>query len=120
MAAHSLRGQIFGPAQKLHGATFTVEATFISPRLDKNEVVVDMGWAKEILQEILDPLNYQNLDALEEFKGKNTTTEYLAKYIHDKIRDRTAGSFSGGIKVILHESPDARAGYESPPPAEKI
>lgn len=111
MIAHSMNGQIFGPAQNLHGATYVVEVTFRSPQLDENQIVIDIGLAGRILKKALSPLNYQNLDAMNEFKGQNTTTEYLAKYIHDKIRDQLPASFYGRVSVILHESPSAKAGY---------
>ena len=111
MIAHALKGKIFGPAQKLHGATYVVEVTFSSPRLDENQIVIDIGLAGRILKKILSPLNYQNLDTLNEFKGQNTTTERLSKYIHNKIREQLPASFSGLIRVVLHESPSAKAGY---------
>ena len=85
MIAHSFRGAVFGPAQALHGATFVVDVAFIAPTLDDNGIVVDIGRAHEVLKSVLQPLNYRNLDELPEFKGKNTTTEYLAKHLFDKL-----------------------------------
>ncbi len=85
MIAHSLRGALFGPAQALHGATFVVDAAFIAERLDANGVVIDIGRAHEALKAILAPLNYRNLDDLPELKGANSTTEFLTKYIFDRL-----------------------------------
>lgn len=120
MIAHSFRGAFFGPAQKLHGATFIVDAAFFSKELDENGVVVDIGAAHSVLKSILSPLNYQNLDDNPDFKGKNTTTEFISKYIFDELKDaalkgtlgREAGQISR-IRVTLHESHVARAGYEA-------
>ena len=85
MIAHSFRGAVFGPAQALHGATFVVNVAFIAQTLDDNGIVIDIGRAHEVLKSVLQPLNYRNLDELPEFKGKNTTTEFLAKYVFDKL-----------------------------------
>ena len=85
MIAHSFRGAVFGPAQALHGATFVVDAAFIADTLDANGIVVDIGRAHDTLKEVLKPLNYRNLDDVPEFKGKNTTTEFLTKYIFDRL-----------------------------------
>ena len=85
MIAHSFRGAVFGPAQALHGATFVVDAAFIADALDQNGIVVDIGRALDTLKEVLAPLNYKNLDDVPEFKGKNTTTEFLTKYIFDRL-----------------------------------
>ena len=85
MIAHSFRGAVFGPAQALHGATFVVDAAFIADTLDANGIVVDIGRAHDALKEVLKPLNYKNLDDVPEFKGKNTTTEFLTKYIFDRL-----------------------------------
>ena len=87
MIAHSFKGAVFGPAQALHGATFVVDATFTAETLDENGIVVDIGRAHEILKSILGPLNYQNLDAVPEFAGHNTTTEFLTRHIHDRLAD---------------------------------
>ena len=85
MIAHSFRGAVFGPAQALHGATFVVDAGFIAEELDANGIVVDIGRALNTLKEVLEPLNYKNLDEVPKFKGVNTTTEFLTKYIFDRL-----------------------------------
>src|SRR5215475_15252722 len=85
MIAHSFRGAVFGPAQKLHGATFAVSAAFLAERLDDNGIVVDIGRAFEVLKEVLGPLNYRNLDELAEFRDVNTTTEFLTRYVFDQL-----------------------------------
>jgi len=121
MIAHSFRGAVFGPAQALHGATFVIDAAFIAPTLDQNGTVVDIGRAHEVLKSVLQPLNYRNLDELPEFKGKNTTTEFLAKYVVDKLASAArAGELGrdgrelGAIRVKIAESHVARASYEAP------
>ena len=121
MIAHSFRGAIFGPAQALHGATFVVDAAFIADSLDENGIVVDIGRAHEVLKAVLTPLSYVNLDTLPEFKGVNTTTEFLTKYIQEKLADaaRTdrlgrSGRELKAIRVTLSESHVARAWYEAP------
>ncbi|MDA2804009.1 6-pyruvoyl trahydropterin synthase family protein [Nocardiopsis suaedae] len=119
MAAHSFRGDVFGPAQALHGATFVVDASFRRPELDEDGVVVDIGLASARLGEVLADLNYRNLDGHPEFKGANTTTEYLAKAIADRLAERIRAGGMGegargltGLQVTLHESHVAWAGYE--------
>ena len=87
MIAHSFRGAVFGPAQELHGATFVVRAAFLSERLDENGIVVDIGRAHDVLKAALEPLNYRNLDDLPQFKGVNTTTEFLTRYVYDLLAD---------------------------------
>ena len=87
MIAHSFRGAVFGPAQELHGATFVVRAAFFSDRLDENGIVVDIGRAHDVLKAALKPLNYRNLDDLPQFKGVNTTTEFLTRYVYDLLAD---------------------------------
>jgi 6-pyruvoyl-tetrahydropterin synthase len=121
MIAHSFRGAVFGPAQALHGATFVIDVAFIAQTLDPNGIVVDIGRAHEVLKSVLQPLNYRNLDELPEFKGKNTTTEFLAKYVVDKLAGaaRTGelgrdGRELGAIRVTIAESHVARASYEAP------
>jgi 6-pyruvoyl-tetrahydropterin synthase len=111
MIAHSLKGDIFGPAQNMHGATFVVDAVFISKKLDENNIVIDIGVAHQKLKEVLKPLNYKNLDEMPEFKDKITTTEFLAKYIHDRLKEKTASLFEGRIQIILGESHVAKASY---------
>src|ERR1044071_4356022 len=94
MIAHSFRGAVFGPAQALHGATFVVDAAFLADTLDSNGIVIDIGRAHEALGAALKPLNYRNLDDLPEFKGKNTTTEFLTKHIFDELAKAARG---GGL-----------------------
>ena len=121
MIAHSFRGAVFGPAQALHGATFVIDAAFIAETLDDNGIVIDIGRAHEALKAALQPLYYANLDAVPEFKGKNTTTEFLTQYIYDKLAGAArAGSLGRdgralkAIRVTLSESHVARAWYEAP------
>jgi 6-pyruvoyl-tetrahydropterin synthase len=121
MVAHSFRGDVFGPAQALHGATFVIDAAFIAETLDVNGIVVDIGLAHTVLKEIVNALNYRNLDDVPEFKGKNTTTEFLTKHVFDRLADaakkgklgRAAGELKA-IRVTLSESHVARAWYEAP------
>jgi 6-pyruvoyl-tetrahydropterin synthase len=121
MVAHSLRGEMFGPAQGLHGATFVVDATFAKATLDENGVVVDIGRATEELREVLGTLTYRNLDDVPELAGTNTTTEVLAKVVADRLAERAldgalgpAGPELHSVTVTLHESHVAWAGYERP------
>lgn len=118
MVAHSFHGEVFGPAQRLHGATFVVDATFHRAELDADNVVVDIGLAARELNAILGELNYRNLDDEPDFAGVNTTTEYLAKLIADRLADKVAdGSLGEGarglgeISVTLRESHLAWASY---------
>ncbi len=120
MIAHSFRGELFGPAQALHGATFVIDAAFLAETLDENGVVIDIGRAHEALKEVLQPLNYKNLDDVPEFAGVNTTTEFLTKHIHDHpagaARDNRLGrpgSELDAIRVAISESHVARAWYEA-------
>jgi 6-pyruvoyl-tetrahydropterin synthase len=119
MIAHSFRGDLFGPAQAVHGATFVVDVAFFRDELTADGVVVDIGRAGEALKRTLAPLNYKNLDALPEFAGRNTTTEFLSRHIYDAMaqaaRDGALGPGGDGlarIRVTLHESHVARAWYE--------
>ncbi|MEH2182635.1 6-pyruvoyl trahydropterin synthase family protein [Nostoc sp.] len=112
MIAHSFQGEIFGPAQKLHGATYIITAEFKVAQLDKDGLVIDIGQAIAILKEVLEPLNYQNLDTLEQFKGVNTTTEHMAYYIHQQISKQVSSFFKGSLKVTLEESHIAWGSYE--------
>jgi 6-pyruvoyl-tetrahydropterin synthase len=121
MIAHSFRGSVFGPAQALHGATFVVDAAFVADRLDPNGIVVDIGRAHEALKAILAPLNFRNLDDVAEFKGANTTTEFLTKHVFDGLAAvaRTGGLGRDGceltaIRVTISESHLARAWHEAP------
>lgn len=120
MIAHSFKGEVFGPAQALHGATFVVDAAFMSKALDSNGIVIDIGRALDVLKATLTPLNYSNLDAREEFSGVNTTTEFLTKYIFDALAKAARsgdlgrdGSELHAIRVTLSESHVARAWYEA-------
>src|SRR2546429_6922063 len=119
MIAHSFRGEVFGPAQRLHGATFVVDATFRRADLDADGIVVDIGRATRELNTVLAAFNYRNLDDEPAFAGMNTSTEALAKVIADRLAERVhAGAFGegarglAGIAVTLHESHIAWAGYE--------
>ncbi|MET7943432.1 6-carboxytetrahydropterin synthase [Streptomyces sp. NPDC005302] len=119
MIAHSFRGDVFGPAQRLHGATFLVDATFRRPELDDDNIVVDIGLATQELGAVVSELNYRNLDSEPDFKDTNTSTEFLAKVIADRLaaRVRAGGLGEGargltGITVTLHESHIAWASYE--------
>lgn len=111
MIAHSLPNDFFGPAQHMHGATYVVDVTFSSEKLDSHNVVIDIGKAKTITSDVLSHLNYKNLDALPQFKNQLTTTEFLAKYIHDHIKDKIEPFFKGQISVCLGETHDAWASY---------
>ncbi len=121
MIAHSFRGDVFGPAQALHGATFVVDAAFLADALSADGIVIDIGRAHEALKAILAPLNYRNLDDVEAFKGVNTTTEFLTKHIFDGLAEaaRSGGLGRDGrqlkaIRVAVSESHVARAWYEAP------
>jgi 6-pyruvoyl-tetrahydropterin synthase len=109
--AHSLKDEAFGPAARLHGATLVLEAEFTRPELDERHTVIDIAEAARILREVGQILDYRNLDELDAFKGKLTTIEYLASYVHGEFRKRLAGRFSGTLKVTLRESPQAWASY---------
>ena len=111
MIAHSLRGEVFGPAQRLHGATYVVDATFRRAELDADGIVVDIGRAAGALREVLAELGYRNLDDELDF---NTTTEALAKLVADRLADRVRGQGLEGITVTLRESHVAWASYERP------
>ena len=120
MIAHSFRGDVFGPAQALHGATFVIDAAFIADTLDANGIVVDIGCALDVLGETLKPLKYKNLDDMAEFKNSNTTTEFLTKHVFDKLAEaaRTGKLGRNGrelkaIRVTLSESHIARAWFEA-------
>ena len=119
MIAHSFRGEVFGPAQKLHGATFVIDCEFRSEKLTKDNIVVDIGRASTELKAICHELSYQNLDDLEMFEGSNTTTEFLARHVFDRmraaIRDGRLGPGADGVtsmKITLWESHIAWAAYE--------
>lgn len=119
MIAHSLRGEVFGPAQRLHGATFLVDATFRRAELDADGIVVDIGLASQELAAVTGALSYRNLDDEPAFAGVNTTTEVLARTIADRLAERVHAGALGdgareldGIAVTLHESHVAWASYE--------
>ena len=122
MIAHSFDGEIFGPAQRLHGATYVVDATFRRRELDADGLVVDIGRASDLLRSILAEMNYRNLDDEPSFRGKNTTTEFLARAIYERIaRAARAGDLGEGARglasvcVTLHESHVAWGSYEGTP-----
>jgi 6-pyruvoyl-tetrahydropterin synthase len=119
MIAHSLRGEVFGPAQRLHGATYVVDATFRRASLDADGIVVDIGRAAEALRAVVGELGYRNLDDEVEFAGMNTTTEALARVVADRLAERALAGALGdgalaldGLVVTLHESHVAWASYE--------
>ncbi|MBW8481327.1 6-pyruvoyl trahydropterin synthase family protein [Actinomadura parmotrematis] len=114
MVAHSFRGEVFGPARRLHGATFVVDASFRRPDLDADGIVIDIGLAARELAAVVAELTYRNLDDEPAFAGVNTTTEFLARTIADRLADRVRDAAPGltGITVALHESHVAWASYE--------
>ena len=119
MIAHSFRGEIFGPAQRLHGATYVVDLTFRREALDDDGLVVDIGLAAKLLKQVLEALDYRNLDEEPAFSGRNTTTEFMARVIFDRVAAaaRTGALGAGGrglgaLSVTLHESHVAWASYE--------
>jgi 6-pyruvoyl-tetrahydropterin synthase len=118
MVAHSLEGEVFGPAQELHGATFVVDATFHGEALDANGILVDIGRATEELHRVVAGLSYRNLDEELVFKGSNTTTEVLARYVADQLAEQVQAGRLGPdgqvrrVSVTLHESHVAWASYE--------
>jgi 6-pyruvoyl-tetrahydropterin synthase len=121
MIAHSFRGEIFGPGQRMHGATFVVRVAFFADVLDPHGIVVDIARAHDVLNAALAPLNYRNLDDLPQLKGINTTTEFLTKHIFDHLADAARKGELGreghdlkSIRVTVAESPLARAWYEAP------
>jgi 6-pyruvoyl-tetrahydropterin synthase len=121
MIAHSFRGEVFGPAQRLHGATYVVDATFRRASLDADDLVVDIGAAAEQLHEVLAELTYRNLDDEPALAGMNTSTEALARVVADRLADRVQAGALGdaargldGLVVTLHESHIAWASYERP------
>jgi 6-pyruvoyltetrahydropterin/6-carboxytetrahydropterin synthase len=123
MVAHSYKGEVFGPAQRLHGATLVVDVEFRRPGLDADGIVVDIGRATEVLHAILADMNFRNLDDDPAFKGHNTTTEFLARIVFDRmvtaIRKNDLGAAAQeieGLRVTLHESHVASAAFEGPIP----
>jgi len=122
MVAHSLVGEVFGPAQRLHGATFVVEATLRREGLDADGIVCDIGRALDLLKAVLGELDYRNLDEMAEFRGRNTTTEFLAGEIHRRVARRirqgvlapTDAAAIHSLRVVLRENPAAWATYDAP------
>ena len=121
MIAHSFAGEVFGPAQRLHGATYVVDVEFRRRELDADGIVVDIGRAGEALREVLASLNYRNLDDEVAFSGRNTTTEFLAKAVFDRLATRVRDGLLGtsalaveSMRVTLHESHVAWASFEGP------
>jgi 6-pyruvoyltetrahydropterin/6-carboxytetrahydropterin synthase len=119
MVAHSLQGAVFGPAQRLHGATFVVEAELRRGALDSDGIVCDIGRALDLLKTVLAELDYRNLDEIPEFRGRNTTTEFLAAEIHRRVarhvKDGALGSPAlASLKVVVRETPVAWAAYDAP------
>ena len=124
MIAHSFQGEVFGPAQKLHGATYLVDVEFRRPELDADGLVIDIGLASQALKDVLAPLNYRNLDDLPDFAGRNTTTEFLAKALFDRVAAQIAEGQLGesakglsSLKVSLWESHVAWAAFEGALPS---
>ncbi len=123
MIAHSFRGEVFGPAQRLHGATYVVDAEFRRSDLDADGIVVDIGRATDTLRQVLAELNFRNLDDVPAFKGRNTTTEFLARFVFDRLVDAIGrGDLGSGasavehLRITLHESHVASASYDGPLP----
>ena len=121
MIAHSLKGEVFGPAQRLHGATYVVDVTFRRATLDADGIVLDIGRAAEALRSVVDELGYRNLDDEPDLAGMNTTTEALAQVVADRLAERARAGALGdgareldGLVVTLHESHVAWASYERP------
>ena len=120
MIAHSIRGEVFGPAQKLHGATYVVDVCFMREALDENDIVVDIGLATETVKQILAAINFSNLDDHAAFRGRRSTTEAVAHWVFTQtaaaIKQGRLGASAGGLKrlrITLHESHIARAAYEA-------
>jgi 6-pyruvoyl-tetrahydropterin synthase len=121
MIAHSFRGEVFGPAQQLHGATFVIRVAFFADTLDAHGIVVDIARAHDVLKAALAPISHRNLDELPQFKGSNTTTEFLTRHLFDHLADAARAGRLGrdgrelkSIRVTVAESPVARAWYEAP------
>ncbi|MBI5257444.1 MAG: 6-carboxytetrahydropterin synthase [Burkholderiales bacterium] len=124
MVAHSFQGPVFGPAQRLHGATYVVDLELRRAELDADGIVADIGLATQLLHAVLGELNFRNLDEVPAFQGRNTTTEFLARVVFDRVAGRIAGGELGPnaaglarMKVTLHESHVAWAAYEGALPA---
>ena len=120
MIAHSIKGEVFGPAQKLHGATYVIDVCFMRKELDENDIVVDIGAALDTVKAVLAIINYSNLDDHAEFRGKRTTTEVVARWVFDKIKAAIGAGKLGPsakglarLKITLHESHNALASFEA-------
>jgi 6-pyruvoyl-tetrahydropterin synthase len=120
MIAHSIKGEVFGPAQNLHGATYVIDVRFMRKELDENDIVLDIGLAIDTVKEVLKSINYSNLDEHADFKGRRSTTETVAKWVFDKMKAAIAAGKLGpsakglsAMKITLHESHNALASYES-------
>lgn len=114
MIAHSLKGDAFGPAQRMHGVTFNVSLELHAEALDENQIIYDIGHMQSVLQGTIAPLHFRNLDELPQFEGKNTTTEFLARWLHERIAEQLRGKFRGAARVVLEESHVAWGSYEGP------
>jgi 6-pyruvoyltetrahydropterin/6-carboxytetrahydropterin synthase len=114
MIAHSLRGEAFGPAQRLHGATYEVRVEVRAPELDADGIVLDIGALRDALRATLAPLEYQNLDELPDFAGRNSTTEVLCHHIHAQLAERLSAPGGVELQVTLVESPVAWASFTAP------
>ena len=112
--SHSLKGEIFGPAQIMHISTFDIDVTYITPNVDENGIIVDFTAAQVALNDTLAPMRFKDLDEVEELAGINTTTENLCKYVHDQISSKMKGLFSGSLRITFHEGRGASACYEAP------
>ncbi|MCC6912897.1 MAG: 6-carboxytetrahydropterin synthase [Rhodospirillaceae bacterium] len=120
MIAHSIPGEVFGPAQKLHGATYVIDVCFMREKLDEYDIVVDIGLATDTVKQILSSLNFSNLDEHPDFKGRRSTTEAVARWVFLRVQDAInagrLGPSAAGLKrlrIMLHESHAARAGFEA-------
>ena len=120
MIAHSIKGEVFGPAQKLHGATYVIDVCFMRKALDENDIVVDIGLATDTVKAVLASINYSNLDEHPDFRGRRSTTEVVARWVFDKIKAAIVAGKLGPnasglarLKITLHESHNALASYEA-------
>jgi 6-pyruvoyltetrahydropterin/6-carboxytetrahydropterin synthase len=120
MIAHSIKGEVFGPAQKLHGATYVIDVCLMRRELDENDIVVDIGLAIDTVKSVLSSINYSNLDDHPDFKGRRSTTETVSKWVFDKMKAAIAAGKLGPsakglsrMKITLHESHNALASYEA-------
>jgi 6-pyruvoyl-tetrahydropterin synthase len=120
MIAHSIKGEVFGPAQNLHGATYVIDVRFMRKELDEHDIVLDIGLAIDTVKEVLKSINYSNLDEHPDFKGRRSTTETVAKWVFDKMKAAIGAGKLGpsakglaAMKITLHESHNALASYES-------